>query len=401
MLHRLLRPAALAALLIAPPLLGAWLLGEPLAPYLQLPPELPPRPQPPFSWPRFVLTAAAIAAVVAPFLVRIWRCQRTASAAAGLRRRLPWWGYAGLIWLLASWMLAWTRFEWAAAIQPYTFTPIWLGYIVLVNALTYARAGRSLLSHRPGLLLLLFPASSLFWWFFEYLNRFVQNWHYSGTGQIGALEYFIAASLPFATVLPAVLSTRDLLATYPRLYAGLERAWRPPQPPRRPLAAATLAAAVAGLILLPLWPLQLYPLVWVAPLLMVVGLQALLGERTLLAPLTAGDWRPLWLAALASLLCGFFWELWNWRSLARWEYDVPYVGRFPLFEMPILGYAGYLPFGLECVAAAMLFFGARRELLYGLTLPDRDYSSGESPSTESLRESTRPCSSTTATSRRR
>jgi hypothetical protein len=27
---------------------------------------------------------------------------------------------------------------------------------------------------------------------------------------------------------------------------------------------------------------------------------------------------------------------------------VPYVQRFQLFEMPLLGYAGYLPFGLEC-----------------------------------------------------
>jgi len=43
-----------------------------------------------------------------------------------------------------------------------------------------------------------------------------------------------------------------------------------------------------------------------------------------------------------------FWELWNWGSLAKWTYSVPYVQRFQLFEMPLLGYAGYLPFGLEC-----------------------------------------------------
>ncbi|WP_300673693.1 hypothetical protein [Desulfoluna sp.] len=35
-------------------------------------------------------------------------------------------------------------------------------------------------------------------------------------------------------------------------------------------------------------------------------------------------------------------------SLARWESAIPYVGRFRLFEMPILGFGGYLPFGLEC-----------------------------------------------------
>ena len=50
-------------------------------------------------------------------------------------------------------------------------------------------------------------------------------------------------------------------------------------------------------------------------------------------------------AALAGLFCGFFWELWNAHSLARWEYTIPWVDRFHLFEMPLLGYAGYLPFG--------------------------------------------------------
>ncbi|HBH80389.1 MAG TPA: hypothetical protein DDY39_11240, partial [Nitrospira sp.] len=58
--------------------------------------------------------------------------------------------------------------------------------------------------------------------------------------------------------------------------------------------------------------------------------------------------------ALAALICGIFWELWNWKSLAHWEYALPFVHRFPLFEMPLLGYAGYLPFGLECVVVADL-----------------------------------------------
>ena len=56
-------------------------------------------------------------------------------------------------------------------------------------------------------------------------------------------------------------------------------------------------------------------------------------------------------SALAALFCGFFWELWNTWSLAKWEYAIPLVQRFELFEMPLLGYAGYLPFGLECAVA--------------------------------------------------
>ena len=64
-------------------------------------------------------------------------------------------------------------------------------------------------------------------------------------------------------------------------------------------------------------------------------------------------WKPR-LPPLAALVCGFFWEMWNFYSLARWTYSIPYVQRFHLFEMPILGYGGYLPFGLECLVVGTL-----------------------------------------------
>ena len=50
-----------------------------------------------------------------------------------------------------------------------------------------------------------FPASAAFWWFFEYLNRYVWNWYYHGVGVMGAGEYAFFATCSFATVLPAVL----------------------------------------------------------------------------------------------------------------------------------------------------------------------------------------------------
>jgi len=56
--------------------------------------------------------------------------------------------------------------------------------------------------------------------------------------------------------------------------------------------------------------------------------------------------------ALAALICGGFWELWNFHSYAKWVYAVPYVQAFQIFEMPVAGFAGYLPFGLECAAVA-------------------------------------------------
>lgn len=63
------------------------------------------------------------------------------------------------------------------------------------------------------------------------------------------------------------------------------------------------------------------------------------------------------LVALGSLCTGFFWELWNWGSNANpalpatnpnyWIYDIPYVNVIHIFaEMPLLGYIGYMPFGI-------------------------------------------------------
>ena len=81
-----------------------------------------------------------------------------------------------------------------------------------------------------------------------------------------------------------------------------------------------------------------------------------LGKRPAAFPeLGDGDWRRVFRFALAALICGFFWELWNFHSLAQWVYSVPYVDRFLLFEMPLLGFAGYLPFGLECAVIVNLF----------------------------------------------
>ncbi len=344
----------LALMLIGLPLAGVALSGQPVSPYLQFPPRTDFVAHAPFSWIVFILLAALMLACVTPFFYCLIRNEPSASKAPPLKRNLTWWTWLGMMTLALSWWLAWNRFDWFAALQEYTFSPIWLGYIVVVNGLTLKRTGECMLTHRPRYLLALFLASAVFWWFFEFLNRFVQNWHYVGLAHLNAWEYFLQATLPFSTVLPAVLSTKDFLASLSRLSAGLSRAASIRVRWPKPLAALALVIAGLGLSAIGVWPGHLYPLVWLAPLLIITSLQALNGERSIFHPLAGGDWRHLWLAALAALVCGFFWELWNYKSLAHWEYSIPYVHRFEIFNMPLLGYAGYLPFGLECLAVASL-----------------------------------------------
>lgn len=55
-----------------------------------------------------------------------------------------------------------------------------------------------------------------------------------------------------------------------------------------------------------------------------------------------------------ALVCGVFWELWNWHAYPKWVYDTPGWDFWHVFEMPLFGYLGYLPFGLELYPLAHL-----------------------------------------------
>lgn len=350
----LLKLLVFAAMALGLPLLGIWVAGEPVARYLEFPPTTRYVKHAPFSLPLFLLGLLLVLVPLVPFALRAVRYRHEPGARLSKARPFPLWGWAGVASGIAFWILAWTRFSWFAPLQAYTFTPLWLSFVVVVNALTYRKAGTCLMTERPRFFLLLFPASAAFWWSFEYLNRFVQNWYYLDSGAYGGWEYFRLATLPFSTVLPAVLSTREWLGTFSRFDHPFRNFL--PLAVRRPQAVSWVLLAVsAGTFAgIGIWPDLLYPFLWVSPLIVLVALDGIAGRSHLLSRVAEGDWREVVGFCLAALLCGFFWELWNVHSLAKWEYSIPYVHRFLLFEMPVLGYSGYLPFGLECAAVAAL-----------------------------------------------
>lgn len=326
------------AALVGLPMLGVWVAGYNLTPYLEFPPQTLYVKHADFSWLAFALLAVIeIAAII--FAIRAG-IRGSGTAPAGEPKRFPWWGWAGIAWLIPWWILAWSRFDWFTAWQSHTFTPLWFGYIVIVNALTYQRSGRCLLTHDTVYLLKLFPASAAFWWFFEYLNRFVQNWTYEGVQDFSPLVYFLFATAAFSTVLPAVMSTTELL--HARGFASRADD-RPPITPKGGWRIALLVISLVALFFLGLAPNYLFPFLWLAPLGLVIFVQSLENFPRIFP--TVGTLLRL---SMAALICGLFWELWNWQSLAKWIYHVPFVQTLHVFEMPLLGYFGYLPFGWEC-----------------------------------------------------
>jgi len=265
-------------------------------------------------------------------------------------RRWPHHGWLGLLLVAVFWPLNWgldgMRTQWG-------FFPLWLGYCLTVDALVVRRKGTSLLT-RSGLGYIgLFLASIPCWWLFELINNRTQNWIYVSE-EIGDLEYTLFASLSFSTVIPAVFGTAELAGTFGwirRLGSG----------PR--IGGSTRVVAgffVAGWIMLALlliWPRYFFPFVWLSVYFILDPINVRMGNRSLFEFTRRRDWRPVVALWVGCLICGFFWELWNFWSYPRWVYDVPFVGVLKVFEMPLLGYGGYLPFALELFALYHLMLG--------------------------------------------
>lgn len=336
-------------LLIASPIAGGLYTGLPPA-FHEFPPLTQYIRHAPFSWPVFgvfgVLALLGFALLARPGWFGFKR--ETGNSTLETRHlKLPFWFWLGLALNLASWTCAWGRFDWLGILKDHMFFPLWLGYILVMDGLVFRRTGSSILSRSPREFVALFPASAVAWWYFEYLNRFMQNWWYEGSEHFSPIHYIVFATLCFSTVLPAIFETAEFLSIFSwfrTAYANGPR-WRPV--PRRALPLIA-AAGAAGLVLLALAPNAFFWLTWVAPLAIIVACLGWAGAATPFDDLKDGNYSRLFTLAAAALVCGFFWEMWNFLSLPKWHYTVPYVTRWKIFEMPAVGYAGYLPFGPIC-----------------------------------------------------
>lgn len=274
------------------------------------------------------------------------------------RRHFPKWGYWGYFSLMVFWSIAWTRQDIFSAVRLYTFTPLWLSFIVVVNAHVHRLSNSAPLYKAPKKFALLFLVSALFWWVFEYLNRFTENWNYIGS-EVSGLHYVVHGSLCFSTVLPAVYSVFRLLNSRNALHRFFFLGPRIPLLKSRLVSWTGLLAGLIGMLGVGVYPQYFYPFIWLGPLFIFGGLHGLTSNRNKWIAVARGDWRWLAFWALAGGICGFFWELWNFHSLLKWQYQVSFFNGYPVFEMPILGYLGYIPFGVFCGLAIQLVFPKR------------------------------------------
>jgi hypothetical protein len=259
-------------------------------------------------------------------------------------------GWVGLLLLAVCWPLNWTMPGLRTA---YLFFPLWLGYILAVDALVLGRTGTSLWTRSRRDFALLFVASAPAWWLFEAINERTANWEYLGSTSLTVFEYYLLCTISFSTVMPAVFETAELA----RSFRWLERFASGPR--LQPTPALNLSLFLSGVAMLALtlaWPKYCYPFVWTSLVLILEPLNHWLGRPHFLQHLRQGDWRPVISLSLGALICGFFWEMWNYYSYPKWIYHTPGAQFLHLFEMPLLGYGGYIPFALELYAMKCLLW---------------------------------------------
>lgn len=231
---------------------------------------------------------------------------------------------AGVV-LIAAALFASARSETA---DLFRFPACWIGVLLALWG-TRRRLGGTAALPSASEMLACALGSILFWDVFELVNLRLKNWWYTGVSP-DPLASALFGALSFASVLPAV---RLLIGPGP---------W-PPAEHR----GARLAAGLAMLGLALAFPRWAFPLAWI---FLWPICEALAGVRI-----------PARLALFGPLL-GFLWESLNWGSRRGWVYTVPHFEGHKLFEMPLPGYLGYLPFVLEAAAALALLDRVRPHL---------------------------------------
>jgi len=316
------------------------------------------------------------------------------------RRRLPWTLWAGLLSILCcEQLLLIDVVSRGGQIMP-AATPLpppsgavgtaarlvavnmtvlcWAAYLLVLDGLLErlsrtASASISSIRRRPNRFVTAWLSSVPLWCYFDWVNfLYMGAWRYHGLPE----QYWQRVGgylLAFAAISPGMFLAAQLYQ-----HLGLRKLRLRGLPIGRGGRLLVLLAG-AGFTAYPFWARD--P---VANLTIWLGLMCLLDpiNHQLGAPSVIGDWRAGRYGRTVSLMaagltCGVLWEFWNYWALAKWTYNLSFLGhleRFRLFEMPLLGFLGFLPFAVSCWVALNTFVEVltRLRLRVAEPLPDED-----------------------------
>jgi hypothetical protein len=269
---------------------------------------------------------------------------------------LPWWFWAGGLVMGFFWWLMWSHSTIFGDLVFWSFTPLWWGFIFFLDGIVYQRNnGASLFSKKPVTLLISGLVSILGWAYFEYYDYFVLgNWYYPNTEYPNWSKMTLSVEflITYSTVTPVLFQWYNLLNTFPKMTVRYQNG------PKMKLSG-DLMIIVGTLLIAAMvyWHNLLFWAVWIGPFAVMTGILMKYNIWNPFTDIAKGNWTAGVLIGVSSLCNGFFWEMWNYGSMTPlpehitnpnyWRYDIPYVNVIHIFsEMPLLGYFGYIPFGV-------------------------------------------------------
>jgi hypothetical protein len=255
-------------------------------------------------------------------------------------------GWFGLLLLIVSEYCLFCKIE---PFLTWFYCFAWWSYILIADSLLFKLRGRSLLTGRRREFWSMLPLSVFVWLLFEAYNFVIHNWSYNvAPHQIW--QRWPGYALSFATVLPGIFITSDLLELlFGRSSRPAASEYEILAPELRSSPSFLFIALGLAMTIAPLcWPRYFYPAIWLGPIFLLDPLLEKVGIQSLSLSIFSKDRRRVWSLMLGGLVCGMMWEFWNFWAGSKWIYSVPFFGKWEVFEMPVFGFLGFPPFALEC-----------------------------------------------------
>jgi hypothetical protein len=217
----------------------------------------------------------------------------------------------------------------------------WWSYIAIVDASLALKRKRFLIFNQN--LPFWMIVSSAFWCVFELINLRLENWYYINIPDSSMIRFFgyLAA---YGTVIPALYVTKEALSA---LLGDV---------PIKPIKLSaylpySLPLGILLFLLFMLFPAYLFSFAWIFLIPIGEGYCYARNYSCFTRELEQGKVGNLLATLLSGLVSGFLWESWNYWAVSKWVYTVPFFESFKIFEMPLLGYVGFVLFAVEAVLA--------------------------------------------------
>jgi len=256
-----------------------------------------------------------------------------------MKKIFPIHGVLGIIILFFSEIFLFKKVE---PFYSWFYSFAWWAYILIIDAMIHRLKGNSLILNRTKEFFLMIPWSIFIWLIFEAANLTLENWYYINLPH-SPFERWFGYAVAYGTVLPALFETNEFLESLglfkklkiKKIVISLEG-----QTVLILLGTICLASAV-------LIPKYCFSLIWVGFIFLLEPFNYQFGGRSLLKDLEQGHPQKIYLLLMAGLICGLLWEFWNFWAHSKWVYTVPFFEEVKVFEMPFLGFLGFLPFTVE------------------------------------------------------